>query len=188
MNFCTFIDRPLTKGQPNKFQDMGMIGNYLRVTEEELEDYLGDSSKLEERVYNDENPDDQNFIDVDKSWEGLFFMLTGQSLATSDEASAPLLWTLVPPQEIDPDQDMGYGPATYTTVDQTKEVSAGLNKISLDEFKSRYNGKLMMEMGIYPEVWDEPECLDYLVEYFVLVKDFYNKATEDNQAVIVFIN
>ncbi len=165
-----------------------MIGNYLRVTKDELEEYLADSSKLEERIYNAESYTDKNLIDVDKSWEGLFFLLTGKSLATAKEASAPLVWTLTPPNEIDPDQDIGYGPATYTTSEQTKEISSALNKISTDDLRGRYNGQLMMEMGIYPEVWNDIDSLEYLMEEFNSMKDFYNKATAENQAVIFFIN
>lgn len=167
---------------------MGMIGNYLRVTKDELENYISDSSLLEDRFYNEENQNDKNLIDIDKSWEGLFFLLTSKSLATAEEASPPLAWTLTPPQEIDPDQDMGYGPATYTTIEQTKEVNQALNKISVDELRNKYNGTLMMEMGIYPEIWDENESLEYLIEDFNKVKDFYDKATAENQAVIFFIN
>jgi hypothetical protein len=167
---------------------MGMIGNYLRVTKDELENYLADSTLLENRVYDDETLNDKNLIDIDKSWEGLFFLLTGKALAKAEDASIPLLWILTPPQEIDPDQDMGYGPATYTTIEQTKEVNNALNKVSVDELKDKYNGKLMMEMGIYPEVWDDDESLEYLIENFNTMRDFYNKAVADNQAVIIFIN
>jgi hypothetical protein len=166
---------------------MGMIGNYLRVTKDELQSYLSDSNLLNNRIYDHENQNDKNLIDVDKSWEGLFFLLTGKSLATFEEASTPLLWILIPPQEIDSDQDMGYGPATYTTIEQTKELNNALNTISIDEIRDKYNGNLMMEMGIYPEAWDNDESLEYLVESFNTVKDFYNKAAADNQAVIIFL-
>jgi len=167
---------------------MSMIGNYLRVTKEELEEYLAYSSKLENRVYNESDPADKNLIDVDKSWEGLFFLLTGKSLSTADEAATPLVWILTPPNEIDPEQDMGYGPATYTTIEQTKEISHALNKISGDELRAKYDGQLMMELGIYPEIWNGTESLDYLIEYFNLVRNFYSKAAAQNQAVIIFMN
>ena len=109
---------------------MGMIGNYLRISNEELKEYIHDSSKLEERVYNEENQNDPSLIDVDKSWEGVFFLLTGKALATAEGAEIPFRWILYPPNELDPNQDMGYGPATYTNSDQTKEISIALNKPS----------------------------------------------------------
>jgi hypothetical protein len=167
---------------------MGMIGNYLRVSKDELEEYLNDSSKLEDRVYSEKNYPDKNLMDVDKSWEGIFYLLNGQALATSDEAAPPLSWTLLAPQEIDPNQDLGYGPATYTTIDQTREVSAALNGISADELKAKYDGKIMNELGIYPEVWDNNESLEYLIDNYTSLKDFYYHAVKDSQAVIIFIN
>lgn len=167
---------------------MGMVGNYLRVSNEELEKYLADSSLLEDRVYEDDIDNDKYLIYVDKSWEGLFFLLTGKSLATSDEASTPLQWTLTAPQFIDPDQDMGYGPAVYTTIEQTKEVHNALNKITVDELRNKFDGKLMMKLEIYPGGWDDDESLEYLIENFNSVKDFYSKAAADNQAVIIFLN
>lgn len=167
---------------------MGMIGNYLRVTKEELENYLADSTLLENRVYDAENQNDNNLIDIDKAWEGLFFILTDKSVATAEEASAPLKWILTTQQEIDSDQDMGYGPATYTTIEQTNELANALNEISVDELRNKYNGKLMMEMGIYPNIWDNNESLEYLIENFSTLKNFYNKASTENQAVVFFIN
>ena len=167
---------------------MGMIGNYLRVSRSELEEYLNDSSKLEDRVYNEESQNDKNLIDVDKSWEGLFFLLTGASVENLDEAKEPLCWTLNTSQIIDPDQDLGYGPASYTTIEQTKEVSVALNKLTTDELRNRYDGNLMMKLGIYPEIWDEIESLEYLIENFKALKEFYNKAAVENQAVIIFVN
>lgn len=167
---------------------MGMTANYLRVTKEELEEYLKDSSKLEIRIYGNGTHDPKTRMDVDKSWEGLFFMLTGKSLATADEALTPLSWTLMPPQVIDPMQNLGYGAATYTNVDQTKEVSRALNKIELDEYKSRFNGQRMMEMEIYPEIWNDQNSLEYLSGSFSSLKEFYNAAAEKGQAIIIFIN
>ena len=160
----------------------------MRVTGEELSDYLSDSSLLEERVYEDDNQDSKDHMDVDQWWHGLFFLLTGKAYATEGDAANPLIWTLTAPQQIDPDQDMGYGPATYTTIEQTKDVSDALNEISEDELTSRYNGELMMEMGIYPEVWDDMDSLEYLIETFNSLKDFYSSAAAENKAVIIFIN
>jgi Domain of unknown function (DUF1877) len=167
---------------------MGMIGNYLRVTTEELDSFLSDSSKLENRVYNGDNHKDAGLLDVDKSWEAIFFLLTGQALATCDEAGPPFSWVLLPPNEIDPDQDMGFGPATYTTVAETKELSAAINNIPDDELRKRYDGSRMNEMGIYPECWAENMAMEYLFDSFNSLKNFYAEAANNNQAVIVFIN
>ncbi len=166
---------------------MGMIANYIRVSESELEEYINSSDKLEKLFNNGEAQVSANFLDLDKAWEGLFFLLTGESLATSDEAAAPLSWVLLAPQEVDPGQDMGYGPALYSTPEQTRAVSDSLNQISVQDLKDRFNGKLMDELGIYPEVWEQPESSGYLIESFESLKEFYNNAAATHQAVIMFI-
>lgn len=165
-----------------------MIGHYLRVSKEELDTYLEDSSKLEDRVYTENDQGDANLLDIDKAWEGLFYLLTGKSLNTCEEAIPPLSWILNSANEIDSDQDMGYGPASYTTIEQTKELSTAMDAISVEELKSKYDGVVMMGLGIYPEVWNEAEAVDYLIENFLLLRLFYNKASDNDQAMISFIN
>lgn len=166
-----------------------MVGNYLRVSQSELEEYLNDSGKLEDRIYDENNKSDKNYIDVDKSWNGIFFLLTGKSLSNIEAALPPLRWTLDAPQQIDPNQDLGYGPAYYSTTEQTKEISEALNKISIGDFKSKFNGKLMMEADVYPQIWDEGiDALEYLALHFNNLKDFYKQAVTNMQAVIIFIN
>lgn len=166
-----------------------MIANYLRVSAEELESYKNDPGKLDERLYADDIDEDENFLDIDKSWEGLFFLLTGNPLATYENVSAPLVWLLVLPQELNPDEDMGYGPATYTTAEQTKQLSNALQLISVEELGKKYNGKEMEEAGVYPDSWSEDETgFDYIKPYFVKLKAFYKKAAEAGQLMIFFIN
>ncbi|OYU95370.1 MAG: hypothetical protein CFE21_09475 [Bacteroidetes bacterium B1(2017)] len=167
---------------------MGMVGNYLRVSKSDLEEYLADSSKLEDRVYNEETDSDDNLVYIDKSWEGIFFLLTGTGIGNSVKATAPLRWILIAPQEIDPDQDLGYGPACYTSIEQTKEIHNALNKITLDELKNRYNSEAMMELSVYPEIWNDLDALEYLLDNYIVLKEFYEKAALENQAVIIFLN
>ncbi len=53
---------------------MSMIGNLLRVTKAELEEYLKDSSLLEKSIYDEETDDENpNLVDIDKSWDGIVF-------------------------------------------------------------------------------------------------------------------
>ena len=46
---------------------MSMIGNLLRVSKTELEDYLNDSSLLEDNIYNEEDDENLNLINIDKA-------------------------------------------------------------------------------------------------------------------------
>ena len=165
-----------------------MIGNLYRVTSKELEEILKDSSLLEDKVYSEESDSLNNLLDLDKSWEGIFFLLTGYGIAEIDEAKAPLSWSVFGEQIIDEEQDMGYGPANYIDSSQVNELNKALDKISTESLAKKYDAKKMMELGIYPEVWEEKESFDYLMDYFEQLKEFYKVAEKENNAVISFIN
>lgn len=163
---------------------MGMIGNFLRVTNTELEKYLEDSSLLEEKIYN-EDSEDSALNDIDKSWEGILFLLTGQNLET---LTHPLGQVLFSGQCIDEDQDLGYGPGQYLTPAQVKEIDSALSKITVEELTKNYDPKRMTELEVYPDIWEHEDALNYLLKYFEVVQEIYSIATKNNEAIITFIN
>ena len=166
---------------------MGMIGNFLRVSSAELEEYLKDSSLLENRIYDEECEDeDPNMIDIDKSWDGIIFLLTGQSFENSDH---PLTRVLFSGQVIDKEQDLGYGPGQYLTPEQVNELNEEISKISLKELSKKYDAKRMTELEIYPSPWeDNTEEVDYLTGHFKTIKELYAEASKNGEAIITFIN
>jgi hypothetical protein len=167
---------------------MSMIGNLLRVTKAELEEFLKDSSLLEKNIY-DEETDDGNpkLVDIDKSWDGIIFLLTGQGLDHSDH---PLLKVLFSGQAIDEDQDLGYGPAHYLTPEQVAELNDQIAKITVEDLKQKYDPKKMTELQVYPTIWESEtnEAFSYLSEYFVTVQQVYAEATKNGEAIITFLN
>jgi hypothetical protein len=165
---------------------MSMTGNLLQVTPAKLEEILIDSSVLEDIFYTEES---DHLIDIDKAWEGIFFLLTGCSIAQLHDAKPPFSQALFSLQLVDEDQDMGYGPAHFLTDEQVKEVSLALTSISIAHLKSRYNESVMMEKEIYPEIWNEgPQAFNFLYENFEKMKGFYKVASEKGNAVITFLN
>jgi hypothetical protein len=164
---------------------MSMIANLLRVTKADLDAYLNDSSLLEESVYNDEveNP---NLVDMDKSWDGILFLLTGQNFANTEH---PLAKVLFSGQLIDEEQDLGYGPAHYLTPEQVVELNAQIANISIVDLKQKYDPKKMNEIEVYPSIWDEgDEAFDYLAQYFKDLQQVYADAAKNGEAVITFVN
>lgn len=161
-----------------------MIANFLRVSESELNDYLKDSSLLEDNIYSDE--ENSNLTDIDKSWGGILFLLTGQGL---EELEHPLSRILFSGELIDEDQDLGYGPAHYLTVLEVKEIYDEISKITPEELRRRYDAEKMEQLGIYPNIWDDnEESVDYLLDNYNDVLEVYSEAVKNNQAIITFIN
>src|SRR6478609_11842389 len=104
---------------------MSMIGHLLRVTKPELDEYLKDSSLLESSIYDEETDEENpNLVDLDKSWDGILFLLTGQNVVNTDH---PLAKVLFSGQLIDEEQDLGYGPAHYLTPEQVKDLNSQIS-------------------------------------------------------------
>lgn len=165
---------------------MSMIGNLLRVTKVELEEYLKDSSLLEERIYNNtSDKEDLKLVEIDRSWEGILFLLTGQNLETIDHPMARVSFS---GQVIDEEQDLGYGPGQYLTNREVKELNTELSKITTEELEQRYDSKRMMELEIYPNTWEEDEMINYLTDYFEILKEVFAEASKNDEAIITFLN
>lgn len=167
---------------------MSMIGNLFRLTTKDLEDILNDSSILEDKVYSEDNNSINDLLDIDKSWEAIFFLLTGHTVGEIEDAEPPLSWTLFSGQIVDEEQDMGYGPAHYLTAGQVKQLNIALDRITKDDLRHKFDPRKMKQAGIYPEVWDEPEFLDCLLDNFEQLKEFYRMAEKEDKAVITFIS
>ncbi|MGJ1264435.1 YfbM family protein [Sphingobacterium spiritivorum] len=164
---------------------MSMIANLLRVTTSELEAYLKDSSLLEDSIYNDE-ADAENLIDIDKSWDGIIFLLTGQGLATAKHNLVRILFSA---QIIDEEQDLGYGPAHYLTAEQVAELNGEISTITIADLKQRFNPERMNELEIYPIIWDEgDDAFDYLADGFLTLQNVFAEATKNKEAIITFLN
>lgn len=163
---------------------MGMIANFLKVTNTELETYIKDSTLLEERIYENEE-EDPMLTDIDKSWEGILFLLTGQNLEKLDHPMGRVLFS---GNVIDEDQDLGYGPGHYSTPAQVKEIDKLLAAITTEELTKKFDPQQMTELKIYPDIWNEEESLDYLLDYFKNIREVYATAAKNDEAVITFLN
>jgi len=168
---------------------MSMIANLLRVSDNELKSFLIDSALLEKRVYPDEiNNDDKSCIDLDKSWDGIFYCLTGFGTSSIDKVAQPKSWIILGDHIVDENQDLGYGFATYATPEEVKAINLFLQNITETNFTSGFNPQKMLDSELYPQIWDDDDAIDYLIEYFNVMKDFYKSAADKDEAVITFFN
>ncbi|MCI5058430.1 MAG: YfbM family protein [Flavobacteriales bacterium] len=167
---------------------MGMIGNVIRVSHEELNSFLNDSELLEKKIYAEESYEAEWFLDLDKSWDGINYILTGEVIGGLESEPNELQRALFSFQIINEEQDLGYGPAQYLSPSQVKETYSELEKITDDILKSKINPSEMTEMGIYPEIWTESESQEFLIDSFKEFKEFYKMASENNEAIITYLN
>ena len=165
---------------------MSMIMEFLRVSKDELKEYIENSELLEERVFSEDIDEDDNLLDLQKSWDGIAFLLTGKG---ATEASGELSNIMFSDKLIDEEQDMGYGPACYVDSDEVKNLNNTISKISIKELKEKFDPNKMNQLELYPGDWDRgEEELEYLLINFKDLQAFYQKAANENQAIITMLS
>lgn len=165
---------------------MGMIANLLRVSETELDSYLADSSLLAKRLYNDDDEADPARVDIDKSWDSIIFLLTGEGLFNANHSLVRLLFS---GQLVDENQELGYGPAHYLTPEEVAGLNEQLATIQEADLKQKFDPQKMSELEIYPNIWAEGDnAFDYVAVWFKTLQRIYAEAARNGQAMITFLS
>lgn len=158
---------------------MSMIGNFLQITPEQLREVIEDPSIVESLI--DPESDSAEAIDVDKAWHAIHYLLTRSAWKVEGSLANAVLGG------IEIGDDIGYGPAKYITVDEVKDVAAKLP--TRESLKMSFDAKAMTSEQIYPEIWDEGEdALDYVIEYYDLMKSYYLDAASRGNAMLKYVN
>jgi Domain of unknown function (DUF1877) len=159
---------------------MGMIGNYLIVTQSDLDRLYQGSESVSDFLYQKHQDD---IIDTDKAWHGIHFVLTGDAFG-GEEPLANVVMGGVPIGE----EDVGSGPARGLTVAEVSAVAAALQNIDETEFRKRIDLETLAVNDIYPQVWTDEDDLEYLASHFSTLRETFLKAAREGKAMIVFIN
>lgn len=159
---------------------MSKIGYFLAVKPEQGDELVNDPTAV--AGFLDEAVDDQDelgadFLDIDKSWHGIHFLLTGG--ATGGEA--PLAWVVIAPTEI------GGGSARLLVPDDVVTVSKALASITADKLKRKCDWAVMNEREIYPQGWQSGDE-EYIAENFTALKKLYDSAARRRMAVVQWIS
>ncbi|WP_113930477.1 DUF1877 family protein [Bacillus sp. P14.5] len=118
---------------------MGLVGAYMRVSEDELAGVLLDSNQVEELL-----DDEERQTDIDKAWHGLYFLLTGETdLDAIDRHS--LGKAVFGGDVIDEETGMA-----YLTSAEVYDLAERLHFIELSALEARYDAATMNEQELYP--------------------------------------
>jgi hypothetical protein len=164
---------------------MGMSGCFAPVTAAQLEALRRDPDSIEAFLYPDDGESEaEGVIDVDKAWQGLHDLLTG----TADQGERPRSLAIFGGEEFGP--EIGIGPVRFLTPAQVRDVSAALADFSEAELRANFNPRDMAAQKIYPDIiWvrDGEEALDYLLENFEPLAEFYAAAAASGDSVLQWI-
>ena len=158
---------------------MGIIANYTSVTLDELQKLQNYEVDTYEYLYNNEN-----HIDIEKSWDVLKYILTGGVSVTGS-----VLDNIVPMsfENVLNDEDMGMGPAVYIDVQTVKEMAKELDGVTEEDFKSKIDVEKLSANDILSH-WDFKEIFEYSYSYFLELQSFFNKSAEDGKYIVVWLD
>ena len=162
---------------------MSMTACLMTLPEAELNSLLQNPDTIKNVIEKGE----ATIFDLDKSWHGIHFLLTGSAQGGEE----PLCYLIEGGHAVG-DIDVGSGPARALKPDQVAAFDAALNKITEKEFRTRFNPEKMRQAEIYPSIWDRPaeedDSLQYLVEYLSDLKTFVREAKEHKQGILVWLS
>lgn len=122
-------------------------------------------------------------VDLEKSWHGLHYLLTG----SATEGSGPLAFLLHGGAEIG--EDDGYGCPRLIDPDGVRAIDAALAAVTDDGLWSRFDAGAMESQGVYPGIWDEDEAelREEYTTYFRELKGLIGRARAGGMGVVVAI-
>ncbi len=122
-------------------------------------------------------------FNVDKMWNGLYFLLTG----SEDAGEGPATCLLNSPPVND--EEIGYGPAMVISPDNTRALGTYLAALDRSEVLASFNGAKMMELQIYPGVWDEDaeELTEELGDAFDALRAYCCKCADHGLGMLSYV-
>jgi hypothetical protein len=165
---------------------VGMVLIGRRLSADELAAVRADPTAVDALLYgdlDDEAKMPKPELDLDKSWHGIHYLLTGTDSGRSVKA---------PTQAIlggtETGQDGGYGPPRLLDRDTVRAVATALDALDVKVLRARFDPDAMTAAEIYPDIWsNSTDELDHLMSHYTELRRFYHAAAANGQAVLLAI-
>ena len=162
---------------------MGTICCLGPVNEDQINELLAEPEGISDFL--EELEEEEKVLDLDKDWHGIHFLLTG----SGEEGEEPLCYLIKGGEEIGY-EDMDYGPPRALRPNQIADWARAMSTISADELRKRFDARVMMELEIYPTIWDriteEDGYLGNLLENYEWLRSFAEQMKNENKGAIIY--
>ena len=166
---------------------MGMIANYQKSTNQELENLKG-SADFVDVVEELQGTKEIDLYDIDKMWDALHFLLTGKSACEPIE-NDPISEAIVGQFNISGEDIEEF--VSGTLAERVKVIAEALQGLDFNIYAEKFNMRSFAEHDIYPNIWsyedEAEEILDDMRGCFEGLKQFYLRMAEKGAAVLVSI-
>lgn len=166
---------------------MSMIGEYLRVTPAELSRAIEDPNWAWEHADQIRDAQDESRQPVSegrhfstyKTWDMLGFLLRRRDFPVDvvhgEESFAD-------------DEDWGYGPPHFLTVERVRLAARELAVTSYDDLIRDVSHAELTAAKVYPEGWESRGSLEWARDYYGRLAKFLRAAADAGDAVLVWLD
>ena len=120
--------------------------------------------------------------DFEKSWQGLHYLLTG----TPWEGEPPLNFLMGGGRELELVD--GENPLLTHSSADTRRIADVLIRLSDEEVRARANPAELNRLEIYPEGWNDPDRVEYLLEDFGRLRETVSTVANRGLGLLVSIS
>lgn len=155
---------------------MGMIEILRILTPAEVEAFEPSERHIADLVFEESSA----ALDIDKAWDGIGFLLSHCGGAASVDIKDAVYGG-------DPvGDDLGYGPARLISPPHVKQLAEALAVIDVATLTQAFDADAMSREEVYPNIWDDDEdALAYLLEYWPLLIEHYQRAANQDAAMLL---
>lgn len=166
---------------------MGLIASYMMVDEPTLSKFLkSDIEAVADDIFDMEEQDTADFMDIDKSWDGLHFILTGKPASAPIEGNA-LSEAVVGVRMFD---EEGEEFIAYTPHSRLPEIVKALEAVDIEGLKLKFSPLALHQNDVYPTIWEDDDkegLFSYLIDGYKALLALYKEAVEKNMNIVVSI-
>jgi len=145
------------------------IGGFFRKAYSQV----GDLSELEPGSLGEH-------LGLGQAWHGLHFLLSG----SPEPTPTPLGQAVLGGIEIG--EDTGYGPPRYLDAAAVKGIANALAAVDATTMRGRFDGDAMSDADLYLDAWTEPGIVDWLMQEFDRLREFYVGAAARGNAALLY--
>ena len=166
---------------------MGMIASYMMVNDSTLSHFLElDIENITDEIFDLEEQEATELIDIDKSWDGLHFILTGKPASSPIEGDT-LSEAVVGVKMFD---EEGEDFIAYIPHSRIAAIVEALETVSLEALRQTFNPNALHKNEVYPTIWedeDKDSLFGYLADGHNAILAFYKEAIAKNMNIVVSI-
>ena len=123
--------------------------------------------------------DDNNVLNLQKSWHTLHFLLTG----SAEPVDTPLGKVIFGGSDVGP--DLGYGPARFLPAEEVQLIATALAAVSREDLAKRFDLPTMQGAGIY--ACDNEDELPVALDLLEQVQRFYTESAARGCAMLAYL-